>query len=186
MINSRLDGLAPVPRNITKERTPPPSMMSVLSPLLYGPMYLISAGIRGISSVGGNIFFSKKSNFTESISNSNSTSNGTTNVGEVEVGLADTDTCDASTHIDGTCSSTSSPLTPDEEVMESSKQLPLGAINNTKKDVKWSWGRKINKKEPDTVRISESDWSHMTPYIEPRHLSVHSSQIPEVSVLEKS
>ena len=170
-------------------------MLSVLSPLLYGPMYVLSAGVRGIYSVGGNLFFGKKSNVSETISNStinttgNNTSNGvgnnSNNVGEVEVSLADT--CDAATHIDGTCSVTSPSLIPAIVDTESIEHLPddpnmvvLGAINNSKLDRKWTWGWKTDKKEPDRVHISESDWSHMTPYIEPRHLSIHSSQISEV------
>ena len=175
-------------------------MLSVLSPLLYGPMSVLSAGVRGIYSVGGNLFFGKKSNVHESITNStsnntststsNGVSNNSNNVGEVEVSLADT--CDAATHIDGTCSLTSPSLIPAVVDIENIEHLPddpdmvvLGSINNSKLDRKWTWGKKSDKKKPDRVRISESDWSHMTPYIEPRHLSIHSAQISEVRRQEK-
>ena len=163
-------------------------MLSVLSPVLYGPMYVLIAGVRGIGRVGSTYFFSKKSNVTDCSSSSSSSSSSNTEKAE-KAGSASTDASDIHIQSNGTCPSTSSPETStldisiteteNEEVTESSKVASKSAKTGISGTVEETKKREL-KKGSDSIRISESDWMHMTPYIEPRHLSIRTTQLLDV------
>ena len=114
-----MDGLSPVPRNITKLRTPPPTFLTQLTPVLttvlYGPMYVLSAGVRGVKVLVGMYYSNSTSNNSTSSgsnsSGSNSVSDGSgSTVSQRGSGVSSSDnmievegssTCDVST--DGSC-----------------------------------------------------------------------------------
>jgi hypothetical protein len=183
----RLDGLVPVPRNITKERTPPPSVLTTLGPLIQGPMYLLSAGARTVIRFGDSFLGSSSSSSTSN-SSSNSISNSTAD-GDVEKKLksekeeegdeedevfvdptgatllhssSEDLTCDA----EGTCLAP----TPEEVVAA----LALAAAKSGDKAVP-----AVAPKRP-AAHVTEEDWSHMQSYTEPQHLSLHASQLSGV------
>ena len=170
----RLDNLAPVPRNITQERIPPPSMLSMLSPFLSGPMYVLSGGARAAISIGS-AYFSKSNSSTNSSSNSSSTSglNDAVDKSDHTVGPVD--------HVDAVTAQSSSVDDIDEECAGSGTCPALSNI-----EIPEQVGAAAAAVEPVAVkgqavhRITEQDWTHMQDYTDPLHLSVHTTQLPEV------
>ena len=162
----RLDNLAPVPRNITQERIPPPSMLSMLSPFLSGPMYVLSGGARAAISIGS-AYFSKANSSTNSSSSSLKDA--------VEKLDHTVDTIDAITpqsssvtDVDEECAG--SGTCPALSNIEIPEQVAAAAAAVGPVAVK---GQAVH-------RITEQDWTHMQDYMDPLHLSVHTTQLPEV------
>jgi hypothetical protein len=173
----RLDNLAPVPRNITQERIPPPSMLSMLSPFLSGPMYVLSGGARAAISIGS-AYFSEANSTTKSSSSSSSSSSTSSLKDAVEksdhaVDPVDTITEQSSSVSDideecagsGTCPALSSSEIPEQVAAAAAAAAAVEPVA-----VK---GQAVH-------RITEQDWTHMQDYTDPLHLSVHTTQLPEV------
>ena len=167
----RLDNLAPVPRNITQERKPPPSMLSMLSPFLSGPMYVLGGGARAAISIGS-AYFSKSNSSTNSSSSSSISTSTLKDALELDhtVDTIDTVTAQSSSITDvdeecagsGTCPALSNIEIPDVAVAAAAA-VESAAVK----------GQAVH-------RITEQDWTHMQDYTDPLHLSVHTSQLPEV------
>jgi hypothetical protein len=174
----RLDNLAPVPRNITQERIPPPSMLSMLSPFLSGPMYVLSGGARAAISIGS-AYFAKSNNSTNN-STSSSSSSSTSSLNDIVKKLDHTvdpvDTVDAITpqsssvtDIDEECAGSGTcPALSNIEIPEQVAAVAAAAVEP------------VAVKGQAVHRITEQDWTHMQDYTDPLHLSVHTTQLPEV------
>jgi hypothetical protein len=146
-------------------------------------MYVLSAGARTVIRFGGS--FLGSSNSSSSSSSSSSSNSNSTDDGDVEYKLkaekeeeeevfvdptgatllhssSEDLTCDA----EGTCLAP----TPEEVVAA----LALAAAKSGDKAVP-----AVAPKRP-AAHVTEEDWSHMQSYIEPQHLSLHTSQLSGV------
>ena len=191
IIKHRLDNLAPVPRNITEERTPPPSMLSMLSPFLSGPMYVLSGSARAAIRIGG-AYFSRATNGSNSNSNSSS---GSSSISAVK------DSVKKSEHIIESATSLSSTGTDSGEPCAGNGTCPAPTDSDSDSEVRGLASaetetevevavveavKEVEAVEPAAAkeqtinRISEGDWTHMQDYTDPLHLSIHTSQLSEV------
>ena len=183
-INHRLDNLAPVPRNITEERIPPPSMLSMLSPFLSGPMYVLGGGARAAIRIGG-AYFSRATNSSSSNSSSSSIRAVKDDVKESE-------------HIVESATSLSSIVTDSGEPCAGNGTCPAPTSSDSDSEVRVLAsaeiaaavvGGAVGAVEPTDAkvqtinRITEGDWTHMQDYTDPLHLSIHTSQLSEVRYL---
>ena len=177
-IKHRLDNLAPVPRNITEERTPPPSMLSMLSPFLSGPMYVLGGGARAAIRIGG-AYFSRATNSSNSNSSSSSISAVKDDVKESE-------------HTIESAASLTIIVTDSGEPCAGNGTCPAPTNSDSDSEVRGLASAKTAAEvgaeavEPTATkvqtinRITERDWTHMQDYTDPLHLSIHTSQLSEV------
>lgn len=187
-INHRLDNLAPVPRNITEERTPPPSMLSMLSPFLSGPMYVLGGGARAAIRIGG-AYFSRATNSSSSNSNS-----GSSSISAVKGDVKESE------HTIESATSLSSIVTDSGEPCAGNGTCPAPTNSDSDSEVRGLASAETAAEgeaavvgavavEPTAAkvqtinRISEGDWTHMQDYTDPLHLSIHTSQLSEVRYL---
>lgn len=159
-------------------------MLSMLSPFLSGPMYVLSGGARAAIRIGG-AYFSRATNSSSSNSSSisvavkddvkksehtiESATSLTSTVTDSGEPCAGNGTCPAPTNSDSDTDSEVRGLASAET--ETETEVEVAVVEAVEP---------IAAKEQTINRITEGDWTHMQDYADPIHLSIHTSQLSEV------